>query len=392
MSITEIIFWAAGGVYAFSLVGYPLLLGLLGRARPLQRDGSQKTPKVTLIIPAYNEENVIEAKIENVLAMDYPTDRLEVLVASDASSDRTVSIARRYENDGFRVLAFGQRRGKAAVLNDAVEAAAGDVLCLCDANVMFRPDAIKRLLAGLDDPNVGAVSGDVRLASEESNFGEGESCYYGVERALHVGESRIGSMMGVDGGMYVIRRELFQPLPPDTILDDFLTTMRVIRQGKRVIYEPAAVATENGTPLARQEFRRRVRVAAGAMQSLKRRQWPPLTRGVEMFQYVSHKLIRWFGPVWLTAMLVANVLLWNDGVVYRVALVAQAAFYLLAATAGLSLRVRATRLGGIAFYFVMSHVAMAIGLFKGTFDMQRVAWVRTERTALPSEVQRTAAH
>ena len=434
-----IVFWSALAILVYAHVGYPLILRLVsvsaGRKGTIV-DGSAPVaghvPSVSLIVPAYNEESVLAAKLENALAIDYPVERLEILVASDGSSDGTVEIARSFESRGVRVLAFPQRRGKTAVLNDAVHEAAGDVLCLCDANVMFRPDALKRLVTRLDDPKVGAVSGDVRLASEESSFGEGESTYFGIERTVQMAESRIGSMMGVDGGMYIVRRELFQPLPPDTIVDDFVVSMRVIRQGKRVVYEPTAIATENATATARQEFRRRVRLSAGAMQVLKRGEWPPLVRPVALWQFVSHKALRWLGPVWLVMLLVASGVQVSgvgcqvsgvrcqgsgeeegrgqgsgdrgqgsgeeegrsqgagvrgqrsevevaEAVVYQVAFGGQVVLYLTAVAATFSLRLRATRVGGIAFYFVMSHVAMAVGSVKGLFNWQRVTWQRTER-------------
>ena len=271
-----LVFWSTVAVFLYAQIGYMLLLRLITR-RPQKEDTTSvdppELPSVTLIIPAHNEESVLDAKLENSLAVDYPREQFEVLVASDGSSDGTVEAARTFENRGVKVLEFPERRGKAAVLNDAVREAAGDVLCVCDANVMFRADALKRLVARLDDPEVGAVSGDVRLKSEETTFGEGESAYYGIERRVQMAESRIGSMMGVDGGMYVVRRELFQPLPPDTIVDDFVISMRVIQQGKRVAFEPSAVATENATATAQQEFQRRVRLSAGAMQALKRGEW-----------------------------------------------------------------------------------------------------------------------
>lgn len=391
MTIALYVFWLTAAVYGWALVGYPALMTLVGKIARPRREDQAELPTVTMIIPAYNEESVIRAKISNALEVDYPKDRLEILVASDGSSDRTVSIAEGYQDAAVRVLSFANRRGKASVLNDVVAAAGGEVLCLSDANVMFRPDAISRLVARLNDPKVGAVSGEVRLASQESNFGEGESWYYRMERAMQLGESLTGSMIGVDGGMYVIRRELFRPLEADTVLDDFTTTMHVIQQRRRVVYEPNAVATENGTPLARQEFRRRVRVTAGAVQSIKRGKWPPLARPVELWQYISHKLLRWLGPVWLILLLVSSAVLCSEGTIYRIALAGQLAVYLLAAAATGSLRLRQTRPGGIAFYFVMSHVAMTWGLLKGTLNLQRGVWTRTERTGVNQE-QTTAGN
>ncbi len=266
----SMLFWILALTIGYAHVGYALLMFLVARmSRQEERvSSSTEQPFVSLIIPAYNEENVIRTKIENALAIDYPRDQLEIVVASDGSTDRTVELAEAFFDRGVRILAFRERRGKTDLVNDAVRESAGDILCLCDANVMFRPDALSYLVTRLNSPRVGAVSGDVRLASEESTFGEGESTYYRMERTVQLGESRIGSMMGVDGGMYVLRRDLYQSVPPDTLIDDFVIAMRVIRQGWRVVYEPRAIATENGTPQATHEFRRRVRLTAGAVQAL----------------------------------------------------------------------------------------------------------------------------
>jgi poly-beta-1,6-N-acetyl-D-glucosamine synthase len=382
-SIAVWCFWMAAAVWLYIQIGYPVLLVLLSlcvRRRPAL-DGF--TPFVTLIIPAHDEEQVIEAKLRNTLALNYPRDRLEVIVASDGSTDRTVALARPYAAKGVRVLAFPVRRGKASVVNDAAEAARGKVLCLCDANVMFRPDALGVLAGRLADPLIGAATGDVRLASGDSDFGHGESLYYRLERRLQQAESDVGSVMGVDGGMYVLWKELFQPLAPDTILDDFVVSMRVIRQGRRVVYDPRAIADENGTPLAVQEFRRRVRVAAGAVQSLKRGDWPGFCRPVEAWQYASHKFLRWLGPLTLPTLLAGNAFLWDAGVFYRVTLAAQLCGYLLAVGAMVSVRFRKFRLGAVPFYLVMSHLAMAVGYIKGLFNAQKVTWRQAARVPVP---------
>jgi len=391
-NLPAVVFWLSAVAIGYAQVGYALLMFLAARVSRREEGLSSSTeqPSVSLIIPAYNEEDVIRKKIENALAIDYPRERLEIVVASDGSTDGTVELAESFADRGVRVLAYRERRGKTDLVNDAIRVSIGEVLCLCDANVMFRSDALARLVARLNSPRVGAVSGDVRLASDESTFSEGESTYYRMERTVQLGESRIGSMMGVDGGMYVLRRNLYQPVPPDTLIDDFVIAMRVIRQGRRVVYEPLAIATENGTPRATHEFRRRVRLTAGAVQALKRGDWPsPFKTPIAFCQFISHKLLRWLGPIWLVLILLSSLMLWNHGLVYQAAVIAQGAFYLLAIIATFSLTIRETRIGGIVFYFAMSHVAMAIGLVKGLFNRQRVTWNRTERTAATTPAEPT---
>lgn len=362
---------------------YPAVVACIGYmfAR-IRKPHFVSNDSVSLIVPAHNEESVIRRKMENVLAVEAPADVFEVLVASDGSVDGTVGIAREFEGSRVRVLEFRERRGKASVLNDAVAQAQGELLCLCDANVMFHPDAVTKLARHFADPKVGAVTGEVRLASHESDFGEGESFYYKIERAIQLGESRLGAVMGVDGGMYMIRKSLFPQLPASTILDDFVVTMRVIQQGYKVLYDPEAIATENGTPTSAQEFKRRVRVSAGAMQVLARGEFPSVLRQpIAFLMFVFHKALRWFSPVWLVVLFVTNLLLLQSGLFYQLTMAAQLLVYGLAFSAWLSLRFRNTRLGGIPYYFTLSQVAMAMGIVKGIFNLQRVTWDRTERQA-----------
>lgn len=385
----KVLFWIAAAVVVYSQLGYVvvlwLLTGLVGRMRKRfdsRRGDDASLPTVTLIVPAYNEEVVLEAKLQNSLEIDYPRDRLEILVASDGSRDRTNEIAARFADRGVRLLAFEENRGKASAMNDAVQQARGELLCLCDANVMFRPDALRILVDTLADPEVGAATGDVRLLSGDSEFGEGESLYYRIERRIQEFESALGSTMGVDGGMYLIRRELYRQLPRDTVLDDFKTSMNVVKAGKRLIYEPAAIAIENGTPLSSDEFRRRVRVAAGAAQSVKRGDFPLPWQAFNFFAWISHKLFRWTGPFWLVTLLVATLALWNEGWIYRVALGCQILVYGLALVAWFWPALRTSRVAGVAFYFTLSHLAIAWGTFKGLFLMQSGTWKRTARTPI----------
>jgi len=376
------IFWGSAILLGYVLIGYPLLL--LAGLRMMRRASTVETPIqswpiVTLIIPAYNESRVLEAKLQNALALDYPRDRLEIMVASDGSSDATVDIARRFVERGVQVLAFEQRRGKASVVNDAAARACGDVLCLCDANVMFAPDALRRLVQPLQDPTVGAVTGTVVIASEDSNFEHGEKLYYHLERTVQTAESQLGSLMGVDGGMYVLRSECFRRLPADTILDDFVLSMQVLRQGLRVLYEPRARATENGTPLAAQEFKRRVRIAAGAAQSVARGNFPSWRTPVECWQYLSHKLLRWLMPVWLLGIFVSSLMLSTTHDFYLFALGCELLVLISAIVGLVSLPTRATRWGGATFYFVMSQAALLWGFGKGILGQQSVTWARADR-------------
>lgn len=387
-SFFAVLFWISAMAIVYAQVGYPLLMRVLAslfgtRKKPVELTTDQ-LPSVSLIIPAYNEEVVLEAKLKNSLEIDYPRDRLEILVASDGSKDATNTIARGFENQGIRLLDFQQNRGKASAMNDTVSQASGDVLCLCDANVMFKPEALRILVNCLADDSVGAATGDVRLLSDDSEFGDGESLYYRLERRLQIDESLLGSTIGVDGGMYVMRKNLYRPLPPDTVIDDFKTSINVIKSKKRLIYEPAAVAIENGTPKSSDEFRRRIRVAAGAAQSLKRGDFPPPWQPWDFFAWVSHKFLRWTGPLWLCSLAISSAWLWNAGWIFQLAIGCQVLVYLLSLLAWKVPALQNQKFCKIAFYFTLSQIAIGWGLIKGAFLTQSGAWKRTARTAIPS--------
>jgi len=373
--------WVAAALVVYVYVGYPLSLSI---ARSHGVGGKEAArPSVTLVIPAYNEAKVIREKIENSLAIDYPRDLLEIVVASDGSDDGTDAIVREYESSGVALRAFSPRAGKISVLNRAIPSARGEVVVLCDANVMFRPDALGRLASHFADAEVGAVTGDVRIRSEDAPFGDGEGLYYKYERFIQARESALGSTVTVDGGMYAIRRELFRPLPADTILDDFIIGMNVALAGRRVLYDPSAVAVENATLDVREEFRRKVRIVAGAFRELLRGHGVPGPgRPQLLWSYVSHKLLRWLVPWLLIAILACTVALaLRRGPEPAVAtlLAAQALFYACAAVGCTRLNARWPSVVGIPFYFCMVNAAAWVGSLRGVLGVERVTWKKARR-------------
>jgi cellulose synthase/poly-beta-1,6-N-acetylglucosamine synthase-like glycosyltransferase len=308
---------------------------------------------------------------------------LQIVVASDGSDDGTNAIVEEYAAQGVELRAFPVRAGKISVLNETIPDARGEIVVLCDANVMFRHDAVQRLLAHFTDPAVGAVTGDVRIQSEDAPFGEGEGLYYIYERFIQLQESALGSTVTVDGGMYAIRKKLFRQLPPDTILDDFIIGMNVALAGYRVVYDPSAVATENATVDVRQEFRRKVRIVAGAFRELLRGHGVPRLRQPQLlWSYVSHKLLRWLVPWCLIAILVSSALLFSRESSRTLAaglLLIQIAFYVCALVGATRPNSRWPAVIGVPFYFCMVNVAAWLGSLRGLLGIEQVTWRKASR-------------
>ena len=376
------IFLLALALAFYTYFAYPLILHVVSRlaSRAPHADPAHRPP-VSLIIAAYNEAKVIADKLDNCLMLDYPPGRLEVIVASDGSDDGTNEIVQRYAARGIRLNAL-PRGGKTRALNQTVPMASHEIVVFSDSNAMFRQDAIAQLTRHFADPAVGAVSGDVRLVNDNPEFSESEGLYYRYERAIQAAESAIHSMIGVDGAMYAVRKSLYRAPSDDIICDDFVISMNVLRDGHRVIYSPAAIATEDSAPSLRQELRRRSRyIAATTHALLKGEGLPRPSQWLAWWMYLSHKLLRWLVPVFLIAMLVSNALLLDDPL-WRVAFAGQVLFY-LAAAAGFVLRDRrGAGLLRIPFYFCLQNLGALMGLFRGPLKLQKAAWVSPDRTVL----------
>ncbi len=366
---------------AYVHIGYATLLMFLpSRSKRAVERGADDLPTVSIIIPAHNEEDVIESKLQNAMSLDYPKEKMQILVGTDNCTDNTVPIVERYLDKGVRLLVGQGRRGKPATVNSIVEASTGEILLFSDANVMFRPNVLSVLVKHLlEDRAAGCVSGNVILESEQSSFGEGEERYYQLERAMHENESRVGSMMGVDGGMFLIWRDCYQPPPGDIILDDFVISMSVIRQGRRIGYEGKAIAIESATPSATAEYRRRVRVSAGAVQSMRLGYFPTTKTPIEAWQYASHKLVRWLSTIWLLLVLTTTLYLSRTYMWASALVLIQISFYAIGISATLIPGLRRLPIVGSIFYFTMSHIALLHGLLKGLLTKQSGIWARTPR-------------
>ena len=361
--------------------GYPLILMVIARRGSYTHYDDNYLPSVSLVIAAYNEEKVIREKLENSINLDYPREKMEIVVASDGSTDDTNAIVQSFSSKGVTLYPVIPRGGKTRALNLVVPRTNGDILVLSDANTMYQPDSIRKLVRNFADPSVGAVSGDVKLVDAADSYAESESLYYRYERWLQRLESCRGSIIGADGAMYAVARSCFRP-PSDTIiLDDFVISMNVARLGYRVVYEPLAVGVEEGTQSGKEEFRRKVRIVAGGMQALKLGEGlPRICQSGLLFCYTSHKLLRWFVPFFLLLIFCSALLLVEDPF-YRFVLWAQLGLYCSAAVyAVLSVsRWQAPRLTGVPFYFCLVNGAAFLGVLKGLLRPQTGIWQRTRR-------------
>lgn len=383
ISVATAFFWLFFFLFLYPLAVYPGLIFLLSRLfpRPVEKARPDPLPFVSIVIPAHNEEKVVAAKIENTLSLDYPSDRYEVLLASDGSTDRTVAIARETLHPAFRLLDFPVRRGKLSVLTDAVSQARGELVVLTDTSAILAPDALLRAVENLADPGVGCVAGRYRIAREMTPEldarGESERGYFEFEIFQRICESRFHSTLGAHGAFYMIRRSLFPRVPAGTINDDFVIPMLILAQGFRTVYEEKAVAFEIHLATVKSEFRRRVRISQGNFQQIFLL-LPAL--GFKdpraLFVFFSHKIIRAFQPITLLGLFAASALLpaWP----YRLFFLLQALFYLSGLLA-LALP-PGRRLLALPLYFLTGNAAIVLGLVRQIRQGRRPSRLQWEKS------------
>jgi biofilm PGA synthesis N-glycosyltransferase PgaC len=391
MLALHIMFWVSALVLGYTYVGYPLLIRAWAQLHGRQHHRAAITPLVSIVVVAHNEAPRIRRRIENLLALDYEADRLEIVIASDGSSDATVAVANSFRTAGVRVLSFDAHRGKPAVLNDVVPRLRGEIVVLMDVRQSITENAIRMLVNNFADAGVGAVSGELMLTGSrngtvsDASSGvtdgsmEGLGFYWRYEKFIRVGESHVDSTVGVTGALYAIRRDLFEPIPADTILDDVLIPMQIVRQGYRVLFESAALATEALSASPDAEFRRKVRTIAGNFQLLVQQPWllNPFVNRLWL-QTASHKLLRLLCPAFLVLLLCVNLFL-LEFAFYRVAFVLQVLFYIAALTAQLAPQVSGkTALLSVPHAFCLLNWATVAGFGRFIGGQQQVTWSRVE--------------
>ncbi len=374
--IATTVFWMSCALLASVYVGYPLVMKRLaarGRGAPLR---PTEIPKVSIIITAYNEERGIGAKIENILASHFPLDRAEIIVASDASTDATDEIVRSYRDRRVSLLRIEGRQGKTACQNAAAAMATGDILIFTDATTHVHADALRNLAAGLADPDVGCVAGRLVYQSRmQSATGQGNEAYWDYEIRLRMAESALGSLTGVSGCLYAVRRSAYRPIDP-RLISDFVISMRMREQGLRTVLAPDALCFEETLDRSKHELSMRVRVAIRSINALahERKFLNPFEFGLFAWQLWLHKVLRYASPFLWLAALASNVVLAAQGRMYAVLLVAQVAVIVLGAV-GFALQPR-HNLGILwrPYYLLLTNIAAFIAALRYLRGERMVTW------------------
>lgn len=370
------VFWLSLGTILFTYFGYSLALivaGVFVRRTPRH---APIEPTVSILITAYNEEKDIGRKLEQTLLLDYPRDKLEIIVASDGSTDATDDIVRRFADRGIRLLRVEGRVGKTETQNRAVVAANGEILVFSDATTLFEPDAIRKLVRNYADPQIGGVSGRYRYVNDTgAAIGVGSRLFGAYDNMIRDAQTRIKTITGCSGCMYSIRRSLYVPLPAD-IISDFCEPLKVVEAGYRVVFEKEAVAYEVTTSKVKQEFAMRVRVIVRGIRGLlfMRVLLNPFRDPYVAAQLLVHKILRWMVPAFLLALFAANLFLLDSGF-YSLFLAAQVLFYALA-LAGLVAERLGTRIGPLAvpLFFVTINAASLVAMWRVVRGHRAVTW------------------
>ena len=390
------VFWLALGLLVYTYAGFPLTLWAFAAIRRGRVAKGDVTPRVSVIIAAYNEAQNVARRLENALSSDYPPDRLEVLLASDGSSDATESIASCYDESGVRVLKL-PRRGKIFALNDAARVASGEVLVFTDANTFLEKGALRALVSNFAEPAVGGVVGntDYELSPGAESSGKGESLYWRYDKWLKALESQSGSVVSAHGGLYAIRRELYQMPADPAVTDDFAISTAVVEQGYRLVFEPDARAWEETAPKAAGEFRRRVRLMTRGLRgvALRRRLLNPFRYGFYSHVLFTHKVLRRVVPLALPILLLTSLLAWEESAFFRFAFLAQAGFYVLAAG---GYATRGTYVGKskalyVPFYVCLANAAALVALWKFAIGVKISRWEPVRAHAEVEKVVLTGA-
>jgi cellulose synthase/poly-beta-1,6-N-acetylglucosamine synthase-like glycosyltransferase len=375
----EGVFIFSAAVVAYAYLAYPVIVFTWAKLRARRVEKRYRQTPVSVVIAARDEEANISSRIENLLAQEYPRELLEIIVVSDGSTDRTAELARLYAGQGVQLLECSTPVGKATALNIGVAAATRDIVVFADARQRFSPNAVAELVSVFHDPAVGAVSGELVLVAgdEVGEVHEGVGLYWKYEKLIRRSESAVNSVVGATGSIYAVRRALYVPLAPNTLLDDFLVPMRVVLAGYRVIFIRGARAFDFSSPTASREFSRKVRTLAGNFQAvaMEPRLLDPRANPV-LFQFVSHKLLRLVVPYCCLAAWVSSAMLAHPA--FRAIFVAQTLFYALGLLHLTPWRsARAAAFSRVSWTFTVMNAAAVAGLWMYLTREEHEIWRKT---------------
>jgi len=381
----EVIFWLSVLLIGFSYVVYPILLAfaakLFGESNNFSNISEiEDWPEVAVVIAAFNEEQDIQQRVENLLAQDYPANKITYFIGSDGSTDGTNEILSKFNDPRLKAQLFEVNRGKASVLNNLMDFVNQPIVIFSDANTHFESDAIKRLVAHFENSKVGAVCGELNLFNPGNNDNK-DSTYWRYEQFLKDKEGKLDALLGANGAIYAIRTHLYTPIPENTVVDDFLIVMNVAKEKYKIVYDKEALAHEEIAPSIAEERKRRIRIGTGNYQAFTRLYWAlnPFN-GWRFFSYFSHKVLRWFTPHLMITALMSNFILIGD-TFYNTTFLIQIIAYLIAAL-GQKLSEQGKPIPSsvaLLTFFVSMNLALLQGFYRFAFKNVKGTWQRTSR-------------
>jgi cellulose synthase/poly-beta-1,6-N-acetylglucosamine synthase-like glycosyltransferase len=387
INISFYIFWIGLALVLYTYVGYGLLIyifsAIKGRQKAPQIVPDAELPEVTLLIAAYNEERFIAAKIKNSLALDYPSQKMNVWIVADGSTDRTVAIAQDFQ--AVKTFHLPERKGKINAVNRVMKLIKTPIVVFSDANTTLNSEALKNIVRHFQDKKVGGVAGEKRIAvnKEDNASGAGEGLYWKYESTLKTLDSNLTTAMGAAGELFAVRTELYDETAPDSIIEDFVTSMKIVAKGYRFVYEPEAYAMETASASIHDEWKRKVRISAGGLQAISRlpELLNPFRYGLISWQYVSHRALRWtLTPLALPLLILSNFILYNESTFYQLCLYGQLLFYAIASM-GHFMRDKKIAIKGffVPYYFSMMNLSVFAGIGRLLRKQQSVIWEKSER-------------
>ena len=374
--MAEIIFWSILGIIFYAYLGYPLFILFLSLFVNKKVNKGNIEPSVTFLIAAYNEEKNIREKLENTLSLDYPKEKLEIIVASDASEDRTDEIVKEFADQGVILHRVEGRVGKTETQNQTVKIVKGDIIIFSDGTTEYKNDAIRKIVRNYNDPSIGAVSGRYEYVNPTgAPVGLGTILFWKYENSVKSRQTRIETVTGCCGCIYSVRKSLYEPLPRD-IISDLVEPLKILGKGYRIAFEPEAVAYEETTETSKEEFGMRVRVISRGMVGLwyMRKLFNPFKYGFISFQLFSHKVLRWMIPFLLPFLLISNLFLIGHPF-YTLTLIVQILFYIGALGGYLLDRMgKKAKLLAIPLYYCVVNAASVAAFFRTIFGKKAIVW------------------